>query len=277
MKKPNKKRGVECKPIKPPFAIKMHYSQQLYDMLHKYLQELIKVANNLYDGIEAKVVFDNIICDADIVRSISNKLTNRFARIGERYKSIFRKLPIHFINKVNQSTIKSVDASIKETIPDEMTQHFLVNFSTESKHALIAKQALIKDNVNLITNISNDMQERIITSVNESIMRGRDHTYLKEQLTDISDGRFSEKRLKLIARDQIDKASSVIDHARLTDLGIKKAIWKHSKISKVPRQSHKHANNKVYEIDKGCKIDGEYIFPAQLPGCNCYMGPYIEF
>jgi hypothetical protein len=60
------------------------------------------------------------------------------------------------------------------------------------------------------------------------------------------------------------------------DLGFTKAKWKHSTASKEPRQSHLKANNKVYNIEEGCYIDGEYIQPAEKINCNCYSVPIIE-
>ncbi len=155
-------------------------------------------------------------------------------------------------------------------------ENFLVvKFSKENQQILDCIQATIQENVDLITNIPIKLKEQIQVQVTQAVSRGRDHKYLEEQLA--KTGRFTENRVKLIARDQIDKATSAISHARQAELGITKQTWVYTFVSKEARQSHKAANGKVYEISKGCKIDGEYIYPAQKINCKCTSAIVLEF
>ena len=36
------------------------------------------------------------------------------------------------------------------------------------------------------------------------------------------------------------------------------------------------ADGRLFDISKGCLIDGEYIFPGELINCACSFAPVIE-
>ena len=105
--------------------------------------------------------------------------------------------------------------------------------------------------------------------------RGHDLSYISKELAKTTD--FSKKRIKLVARDQLFKANSMIHNQKMLDLDITQAIWRHSKGDKVPRPDHLAADGKTYDIVKGCLIDGEIIQPAEKINCTCYNVPFIEF
>lgn len=267
--------GIECRSIRPSYVLKVQYARDMNQALSSYWQKLSSAAIDIYgESIPAIFTDSKLMLDADLSREIIKKLSKKIADLNKKYRAIFDKLPIFYINKVNQKTTSDVKSSITDTVPEDL-QFLVVNFNSDNQRALIAKDALIRSNVELITGIDEEMQGQVHKALQDSLMRGRDIDYMKGELAKIHGAKFSEKRIKLIARDQIDKATQVINHAVLADIGIKQAIWKHSKISRKPRQSHLHANNTVYDIDKGCEIEGEFIYPAELYGCNCYSGPFI--
>lgn len=267
--------GIECKSIRPSYVLKVQYARDMNQALNSYWLKLSSAAIEIYkDNIPAIFTDSKLMLDADLSREIIKKLSKKIADLNKKYRAIFDKLPIFYINKVNQKTTSDVKSSVTSAVPEDL-QFLVVNFNNDNQRALIAKDALIRSNVELITGIDEEMQGQVHKALQESLMRGRDIDYMKGELAKIHGAKFSEKRIKLIARDQIDKATQVINHAVLADIGIKQAIWKHSKISRKPRKSHLHANNTVYDIDKGCEIDGEFIYPAELYGCNCYSGPFI--
>ena len=277
IEKMNKIKGIECKPIKPSYVLKLQYAKDMSTVLINYWNELVQLAIETYNENIVSFVFDKkITFDVNIPNLLDKHFSEKVLKIKKVYNSIFKKLPNFYINKVNKHTERALKDSIQSAVPKDL-EFVVVNFSKESKRALIAKDALIKSNVELITGINEEMQGQIHKSLLDALMRGRDIDYLKEELAKVHSAKFSEKRIKLIARDQIDKATQVIDNAKMIDVGLTQAIWKHSKISKEPRKSHIHANNTVYDIEKGCLIDGEYIQPAEKYGCNCYSAPFIPW
>ena len=86
----------------------------------------------------------------------------------------------------------------------------------------------------------------------------------------------SERRINIIANDQIGKINDSIENARALELGVTKAVWMHSSASKKPRPSHVKANGMEYDLKKGAYIDHEWIHPRDKIGCKCGKRLIIE-
>jgi uncharacterized protein with gpF-like domain len=136
-----------------------------------------------------------------------------------------------------------------------------------------AMQAAIGENVGLIKSIASQHLTEVEGLVMRSMQNGRDLATLTQELTQRY--QVTSRRASFIARDQSNKMTSVINRARQTELGITQARWRHSHGGKHPRKSHVDASQadggkgKVYDVAKGCLIDGEYVWPGQLPNCRC--------
>ena len=76
------------------------------------------------------------------------------------------------------------------------------------------------------------------------------------------------RRIRTIARDQTHKTNELYKKAICDNLGIKYARWVYTWRSETQRESHVAADGRLFDISKGCLIDGEYIFPGEL--INCY-------
>jgi uncharacterized protein with gpF-like domain len=134
-------------------------------------------------------------------------------------------------------------------------------------------QAAIGENVGLIKSIASEHLTQVEGLVMRHMQTGRDLGALTSDLTERYD--ITKKRASFIARDQANKMTAVINRTRQNELGITQARWKHSGAGKHPRLSHLAAGRDnggkgvLYDVAKGCLIDGEYIWPGQLPNCRC--------
>jgi len=128
-------------------------------------------------------------------------------------------------------------------------------------------QATTGENVSLIKSIASQHLTEVEGLVMRSVSAGRDLQYLTGEL----ERRYgiTRRRASFIAIDQNNKATGSIERARQTELGITEAKWIHTAGSKHPRKSHIAAHGTVYKVAEGCLIDGEYIWPKQLPNCGC--------
>lgn len=136
-----------------------------------------------------------------------------------------------------------------------------------------AYRAVVGENVGLIKSIAHDYLHQVQQQVMRSVQRGRDLATLRENL--IERYAVTKSRANFIARDQNNKATSLIIKVRQHGLGIKKGEWMHSGGGMHPRETHEDADGKEYDIDQGCLIDGEYIFPGEEPNCRCVSGSVI--
>lgn len=84
------------------------------------------------------------------------------------------------------------------------------------------------------------------------------------------------RRIRTIVRDQTHKSNNLFVKSLCDAVGIKRAIWVYTYRSEQPRESHVAADGRMFDIDKGCLIDGEYIFPGEKINCRCLFKPVIE-
>lgn len=101
----------------------------------------------------------------------------------------------------------------------------------------------------------------------QSVGRGRD----LKTLTDELEKRYgiTRRRAALIARDQNNKATSVMQSARQRSVGITEGIWRHSRAGKTWRPSHVKANGKRFDLRKGMFLDGKWVLPGEEINCKC--------
>jgi len=125
----------------------------------------------------------------------------------------------------------------------------------------------IAENVALIKSIPKQYHEQVQGAVMRNVAVGGNAQKLVAELSKISDR--SSKRIKLIANDQIAKATALLDQQEAIEMGFTKAIWKKSIAGKTHRKTHAEANNKEFDIKKGCLIEGEYIMPRWKINCKC--------
>lgn len=184
----------------------------------------------------------------------------RFESSAEKIAELYAKRSYRYSDAALKKSLKDAGWSIKFDITRAMRESL---------------DATISENVSLIQSIPMQFHQKIDGAVMRSYAMGGDLQQLESELRGIYAG--AGNRVKLIASDQIKKANSVATRARQLELGITEAVWIHSHAGKEPRQSHVAAHGEIYKIAEGCKIDGEYIQPAQLINCRCMAKPIIPF
>lgn len=258
--------------IKANNALSAQYRILLHKLIKLMIDDILVDIKDSYATHEDAITA--IIGDEDAAGILSRLIDRKFMK----WSRIFAQKAPRIADNVISDVDKNVKTQLKEALkkaPEPLYKELTVNFSKESKAALLQKDALIRDNVNLITNIPDEMQKNIHRIVMEGMSRGRDLSYVEQELQKTTS--FSERRIKLVARDQLTKATGVIAVQRQSNLGIKFNKWRHSHGDKVPRQSHLAADGKIYPINEGCPIDGEKIYPGEKINCTCFSEIVMEF
>ena len=113
--------------------------------------------------------------------------------------------------------------------------------------------------------------------MSQSVANGRDLAHLTEQITKRTG--VTKRRAALIARDQNNKATSVLTRTRMIENGVTKARWQHSAGGKTPRPEHVKASRDrmVFDLSKGHDFDnGEgTVWPGTAINCRCVAIPII--
>jgi SPP1 gp7 family putative phage head morphogenesis protein len=194
-----------------------------------------------------------------LVTKLADKWVSRFEEDATKLAGWFARQTLGYSDRAFARHLQVQGFSVPFTMTREMND---------------AYQAVIGEQVGLIKSIPERYLGQVQTFVMQSVQRGRDLSELSTQLQ--KQFGVTKRRAALIARDQNNRATSVMTSARQQALGITTGVWKHSHAGRVPRPSHVAANGKTFEIAKGMLIDGEYILPGQKINCRCYWAPQIK-
>ncbi|QNQ56909.1 phage head morphogenesis protein [Serratia liquefaciens] len=199
---------------------------------------------------------------AVFMREAMRKLAKRWTR---RFDDIAKKLADRFSN----DAMKNSDVSLYNALD---TAGFTVEFKMTApmNNAL---QATITENVGLIRSIPEKYFTEVEGLVMRSVARGRDLSFLTNELQKRYG--ITRRRAALIARDQNNKATSVMQSARQQSLGITEGIWRHSHAGKEPRPSHVKADGVKFDLSKGMYLDGKWVMPGEEINCRCTWSPVI--
>ncbi|CAB3908031.1 hypothetical protein LMG26842_05715 [Achromobacter dolens] len=190
-------------------------------------------------------------------------LTKMMRRLAKQWQRRFNEAAQPVASEFAETSMSAADNSLRNALRQK---GFSVQFQL-TRAANDVFQATVQENVGLIKSIAAEHLQDVQGMVMRSVTQGRDLEGLVEDLQK----RYgvTKRRAAFIARDQNNKATATITRVRQQGLGIKQAKWRHSRGGKHPRKSHQEADGKVYDVDKGMLIDGEYIRPGELPNCRC--------
>lgn len=250
-----------ARPVNPNAGIQIEYRRRL-DKLIREMNDSVDYWIKLdYRRNEPRIIAEDA--------SPANELRRRMAELSKRWLKQFntgaKKLGEWFADE----SLKASDASLKKILRDAGVS---VKFQmTESMSD--AWDAVRNENVQLIRSIGSQYLSDVEGLVQRSVTQGRNMGDLSKQLQKRYG--ITKDRAALIARDQNNKATSALTKRRQQDLGIKQGKWRHSHAGKTPRPSHVEADGKIFDIDRGMYIDGEWIMPGEKINCRCTWAPVI--
>lgn len=138
-------------------------------------------------------------------------------------------------------------------------------------------QASMAQQVLLIKDLGAQHLSDISGMVMRAVAQGGDLQTLSEGLQEQYG--ITQRRARLIARDQNSKATSTISRAQQASVGITEGIWRHSHAGKVPRRSHVKASGQVFNLKDGMELEenGKMIrtWPGVEINCRCFWKPVL--
>jgi uncharacterized protein with gpF-like domain len=261
-------KDIVLRPVRANAGIEVAYKKQLdrwIDAMHKSLVWWISAQ---YRANPPPSLAQDAGFESFRDGSPANAMRRAIHRMSRRWMKAFDKgaddLAKYFVDKAAGAT----DVQLRDILKKA---GFTVQFKTTAE-VNNAMQAAIGENVGLIKSIASEHLTQVEGLTMRHMQTGRDIGALTKDLTERYD--ITKKRAAFIARDQANKMTAVINRTRQNELGITQARWKHSGAGKHPRISHLAAGRDnggkgmLYDVAKGL-IDGEYIWPGQLPNCRC--------
>ena len=255
-----KARG-EMRPARPSATARISYQramERLIDEMHRSTLYWLTATYRKREG--------EIAVDASPARALADELRKRATQWRKMFADKAHDLAEYFIGKVDRHAMNAVRQSVVAA----------TGLSVTVKDTLLTNtvmQATVQENVSLIKSIQSEYASEVEGLVMRSVAAGRDLKTLTDELEERYD--ITRRRAKLIANDQNNKATAQMARARQLSMGVTKARWMHTGGGKTPRQSHVHANGKVFDLAKGLYIDGKWTFPGEEINCGCVTAPII--
>ena len=255
-----RKKPTTLPPIYPNLGIERWYKRELMKLIDEMQAEVKADIMANYKAQSNAVAMDGF-SDwlGHSMDYLLGKWTNKLNSLSETISDLFVTKTVHNYDNQLKKHLRKAGFTVR------------LQMSPYTEEML---KAAMGENVGLIKSIGVQYLGKVEQSVWASVKGGFDLGTLSKELQQ-SYG-VTKNRAELIARDQGAKANAVIEQARRKELGITKAIWKHSKSGRHPRKSHEDADGEIFDINKGLKLDGEWLLPAQAINCRCYSLSVID-
>lgn len=250
-----------CSPVYPDFGLAPRYAAQLHQIIDTMHHDLLHSILAAYNPTDAYMAMDGKTAD---LRNLMGKLARHWQkRFNEAAKEI-----AGFFAKANRNR---TDYAMMNMLRNEGVQVRLRNTAPMSE----VQQAIVAENVRLIKSIAFEHLDEVQGVVLRAIQSSESATQLSQSIYDRWE--VTRRRAEFIAHDQICKMHTATVRCRQIELGIFSAQWHYTGRSRNPRHSHVEAGAEglVYDARVGAYIDGQYIYPGQMPGCKCVPRPVI--
>lgn len=225
----------------------MHGSVQ-YWLKARYRAELPTIAEDASPSRELRAA----------VRKLARRWQANFDRVAPKLAEYFATAASERVDGALRAMLREAGFTVKFRMSDAQKD---------------AYQAVIGENVSMISSIAKKYLDEVETEVMRSVSRGRDLATLAEALQDRYN--VTKNRAAFIARQQNNAATATLTKARQKELGIKKARWQHSAGGKHPRPEHVAFSGKTYDIEKGAFLEGKWTWPGLEINCRCVSVPII--
>lgn len=249
--------------IRPSASIAQRYSADLTALVDRAARGIEVHVRELFTGQDASI--------GSQARITTNALIRRFERLFRRKSD---ELAEQMIGRVDRDATGKLVRSLRDISGDTtLTASVLRQGATSD-----VLKASVAENVQLIRSISQQYLGDVQGIVMRAIAEGNGLADIVPQLQKRHG--ITLRRARLIANDQVRKATSAINRSRAEANGIRKFQWVHSGGGREPRELHLRLDGEVFEYANPPVIDertGERGLPGQLINCRCVQRPVIDF
>lgn len=255
-------------PVRPSAALAAAYRKRLTRLVDEMARSVAHWVAAAYRANEPELLAQD--------ESPARGLSETVRRLRSRWERRFTRLSSDLARYFATSALKRTDAGLKASLKrGGLTVQLKL---TRPLNDVL--QASIAENVSLIRSIPAQYFTQVEGAVMRSVQAGRDLASLSNELQ--RQHGVTKRRAALIARDQNNKATATLTHARYRDLGITHARWLHSAGGKEPRPTHLKASREgtVYKISEGWYDPDpavkQHVWPGTLINCRCVAVPVLE-
>jgi SPP1 gp7 family putative phage head morphogenesis protein len=260
------------KPLHYSAAVEMRYT----DTLTRMVRQMRQATESAFRRLDRQFATaqDALGMDAPSYASQARILTDA---LRKRFAAAFARRARPAAERMQAQVDAASSASLHSSLR-ELSGGISLSTRSIPKPAIEMLKASVTENVALIRSIPDQYFLDVQGAVMRNIQRGDGTAGVLREIERA--GGVATRRAELIARDQVSKATSALNAARMKGLGIRKFEWIHSGGGKEPRKLHQRMSGNIYSLDDPPVIDertGERGLPGQLINCRCVMRPVLEF
>lgn len=140
----------------------------------------------------------------------------------------------------------------------------------------LAKDA-IKENVKLIKTLDERLKFKLYKTIVDSYEKGAS-PYAAIQNLIVESKQRPLYSVRLLTTNQGNRLATDVARITLQGAGFNNYIWRHTSLSKVPREMHLELDGTLQDWNNPpiASVNGERAHPMELPNCNCMAVPVIS-
>ena len=254
----------EAKPVKPPVAEGISYNAELQKLVRMIKADIDEQIVPVLRQLAPQYTADGWV---DTLSSVINQVLYRWS--SPQFNVLAAQLAAKFVQSTSAVTLKRFQASMES---------FGIDVYQDSPAFQDFVDVVIQDNTQLIKSIPSQYLERVQSIVYGNTRAGLRPSVITKQLQEQFG--VTQRRAKMIARDQTTKINGQISEKRQASAGFEYFQWIDSDDSRV-RHRHDELANRVTAYGKGIyrwdnlplSDDGKPISPGSDFQCRCIARP----
>ncbi|CAM0034265.1 head morphogenesis [Vibrio phage K122] len=263
----SEQQAAKSKPIELPKAIGISYNAELQRMVRRIKKDIDQSIKPQVKDLEFEYTADSW---ADVIEVSLAALRQRWS--SEIFNRFAERLASKFVQAVNVQNQQQFQNQYKS---------FGINVYAGNQAVSDYLDATVKDNVRLIKSIPDQYLTQVESIVLGNMRAGMRPSAINKQLQDQFG--VTERRARVIARDQTSKAANGLAKKRMQSAGFEYYQWTTSEDERV-RSRHRKISDKVTAYGKGIyrwdnpplSDKGEPISPGTDYSCRCIARPVLE-
>ena len=256
--------------VKPSDTIRREYQAALQAFVRRMNMELMQEISRAYTSREVALPSTEVTRDASPVEWLKGKLSDFFDGWHKKINAMADKRAKWFADQMEKSSSKQIQKMLRD-----------IGFTVEFKNSAYVTgelEKIIEENVALMRSIPERMHKKVEKIITHGLTAGNDQRYIATELQ--KEFGVTERRARLIALDQTNKANAAISIHRSAEAGIEYGFWLHRSGSKKPRPTHIKMSGYNFKLSEGLhdpdpKVNRK-IMPGELVACRCAYRPDLS-
>lgn len=254
-------RKKRARPVRPSRKVELWYRVELRRIVEQCRQAGEDIVAGMRPHWPGPVTSDSVAPGLDSLLRLAAARFGNIAAVAERLAAL-----------AVQKSLAETDERLAKAMMDAVSVDISSYLEPGGDIAKAMRVATVA-NVDLIKSIPAQYLDKVGAAVEKAFAEGKRWEDLAKDVKRIGD--VTDKRARLIARDQTSKMNAAFNAVRQPALGIRRYTWSTSHDERV-RRSHGALNGTTQEWAHPPTVDGEPAHPGEPVNCRCVPIPKIE-